>query len=194
MREVPVVPEVQLIPALTVLLASLVAAVMDLWKFKVYNALTFPLFLTGVAYHLAAGGIDGLLASLSGALFGFAVLIVMYAMGGMGAGDVKLMAAVGAWLCMPLTFYVFLIGALASGAYAVVLVLSSGSLRESWIELQLVLFRIVAFGQYLGADGRLEAEMRRTDRRHRLVPFGAMLALGLAVVLLWCLSTSFERI
>jgi prepilin peptidase CpaA len=129
-----------------------------------------------------------------GALFGFAVIIVMYAMGGLGAGDVKLMAAVGAWLCMPLTVYVFLLGALASGAYAAVLVLSSGSLRESWMELQLVLFRIIAFGQYLGADGRLEAEMRRPDRRHRLVPFGAMLALGLAVVIMWCFYTSIERI
>jgi prepilin peptidase CpaA len=167
---------------------------MDLWKFKVYNALTFPLFLTGLAYHGAAGGIHGLLGSLSGALFGFGVLIAMYAMGGMGAGDVKLMAAVGAWLCMPLTLYVFLLGALCSGAYAVVLVLSSGNLRESWIELQVLLFRIAAFGQYLGADGRLEAEMRRSDRRHRLVPFGAMLALGLAALMLWCLSTSFERI
>jgi prepilin peptidase CpaA len=177
--------EVHLIPASIVLLASLVAAVMDVWKFKVYNALTVPLFLSGVAYHFAAGGIRGLQGSLTGALFGFAVLIVMYAMGGMGAGDVKLMAAVGAWLCMPLTFYVFLVGALASGAYAAVLVLSSGSLRESWLELQLVVFRIIAFGQYLGADGRLEAEMRRPDRRHRLVPFGAMLALGLTAVILW---------
>src|SRR5262249_14558706 len=100
------VPDVPLIPASIVLSASLVAAVMDLWKFKVYNALTVPLFLTGLAYHFAAGGVHGLLGSLSGALFGFAVLIVAYAMGGMGAGDVKLMAAIGAWLCMPLTFYV----------------------------------------------------------------------------------------
>jgi prepilin peptidase CpaA len=183
-----------LIPASVVLLASVVAAVMDVWKFKVYNALTIPLFLTGLAYHGASGGIHGLQGSLMGALFGFAVLIVMYAMGGMGAGDVKLMAAVGAWLCMPLTFYVFLVGALASGAYAAVLVLSSGSLRESWLELQLILFRIVAFGQYLGADGRLETEMKRPDRRHRLVPFGAMLAVSLAAVILWCLYTSIEQL
>src|SRR5262245_30382896 len=130
-----------MIPASIVLLATLVAAVMDVWKFKVYNVLTVPLLLSGLAYHAVAGGIQGLPGSLLGALFGFGVLVVMYAMGGMGAGDVKLMAAIGAWLCMPLTFHVFLLGALASGAYAVVLVLSSGSLRESWIELQVVLFR-----------------------------------------------------
>jgi prepilin peptidase CpaA len=188
------VPEVPLIPASIVLLASLVAAVTDVWKFKVYNALTVPLLLSGLAYHAAAGGMDGLRGSLTGACFGFGVLIVMYAMGGIGAGDVKLMAAIGAWLCMPLTFYVFLLGALASGAYAVVLVLSSGRLRESWIELQVILFRIIAFGQYLRADGRLETEITRSDRRQRLVPFGAMLALGLAVVILWYLYDSIDRV
>jgi prepilin peptidase CpaA len=177
--------EVPLIPASIVLLASLVAAVMDVWKFKVYNALTVPLLLSGLAYHAVAGGLEGLQGSLLGILFGFAVLIVVYVMGGIGAGDVKLMAAIGAWLCMPLTFYVFALGAFAAGAYAAVLILSSGNLRESWIELQLVLFRIRAFGHYLGADGRLEAEMKRPDRRHRLVPFGAMLAAGLAVMMLW---------
>jgi prepilin peptidase CpaA len=179
--------DVPLIPASIVLLASLVAAVMDAWKFKVYNALTIPLLLTGLAYHAIEGGVQGLRGSLMGVAFGFMALIVVYAMGGIGAGDVKLMVAVGAWLCMPLTFYVFALGALASGAYATVLILAAGNLRETWIELQIVLFRVLAFGQYLGADGRLEAELERPDRHHRLVPFGAMLAVGLAAILLWCI-------
>jgi len=168
--------------------AAVIAAVMDVWKFKVYNALTVPLLLSGLAYHVVEGGMQGFLGSLTGAMFGFAVLIFIYAMGGMGAGDVKLMAAVGAWLGMPLTFYVFVISALASGAYAVGLILVSGSVRETWIDLQVVLFRIMAFGHHLGVDGRLEAEMNCADRHHRLVPFGAMVAVGLAAVLMWCLN------
>jgi prepilin peptidase CpaA len=191
-REARSVLEIPLIPASIVLLASLVAAVLDVWKFKVYNALTVPLLLTGLIYHTIASGLQGLQGSLMGILFGFAVLIVIYAMGGIGAGDVKLMAAVGAWLCMPLTFYVFVLSALASGAYAALLILSSGNLRETWIELQVVLFRIMAFGQYLGADGRLEDEMKRADRRHRLVPFGAMLVVGLLAVILFCTSDRFR--
>ncbi len=174
--------EIPLIPTSIVLIASLVAAVLDVWKFKVYNALTVPLLLTGLAYHTLASGLSGLEGSLMGAVFGFAVLIVVYAMGGIGAGDVKLMAAVGAWLCIPLTFYVFILSALASGVYAALLILSSGTLRETWLELQVVLLRIMAFGQYLGADGRLEDELKRPDRRHRLVPFGAMLVVGVILV------------
>ena len=177
--------QVPLIPASIVLVAAMIAAVMDVWKFKVYNALTVPLLLTGLVYHGIAGGMQGLLGSLVGVLFGFAALIAVYAMGGMGAGDVKLMAAVGAWLGMPLTFYVFVTSALASGAYAMVLILLSGRARETWIDLQVLLFRIMAFGHHLGADARLEAEVKRADR-YRLVPFGAMVAVGLAAILIWC--------
>jgi prepilin peptidase CpaA len=191
-REAFLVSEVPLIPASVVLLACLAAAAMDLWRFKIYNVLTVPLLVSGVAYHGTLGGLHGLQASLMGILFGFAVLIVVYAMGGIGAGDVKLMAAIGAWLCMPLTFYVFVLGALASGLYAAVLVLSKGSLRETWIELQVVLFRIMAFGQFLGADSRLEDEVMHPDRRRRLVPFGAMLAVGLVLLLLWIKYTDMQ--
>jgi prepilin peptidase CpaA len=185
---------VQLIPASIVLAAAMVAAVMDVWKFKVYNALTFPLLLTGLVYHLIAGGMQGFMGSLTGVLAGFAVLFVVYTMGGVGAGDVKLMAAVGAWLGTPLTLYVFAASALASGFYAVVLMLLAGSVRETWINLQVVLFRIMALGHHLGSDVRVEDEMKRADRRRRLVPFGAMVAVGFATILAWCILTEFYQV
>ena len=65
-REARNVLEIPLIPASIVLLASLVAAVLDVWKFKVYNALTVPLLLTGLAYHTIASGLQGLQGSLVG--------------------------------------------------------------------------------------------------------------------------------
>jgi prepilin peptidase CpaA len=174
---------VHAIPASIVLAAALVAAVMDVWKFKVYNALTVPLLLTGLAYHGIAGGMHGLLESMMGTLSGFAALFVVYMMGGVGAGDVKLMAALGAWLGMPLTLYVFASSALASGIYAAVLILLWGSVRETWIDLQVILFRFMALGHHLGADVSLEDEVKRADRRRRLVPFGAMVAAGCVAVI-----------
>ncbi len=181
--------QIPLIPASIVLVAALIAGVMDVWKFKVYNALTVPLLLSGLVYHGIAGGTQGLLESATGVLFGFAALIAVYAMGGMGAGDVKLMAAVGAWLGMPLTFWVFVLSAFASGTYAVMLILLAGNLRETWIDLQIILYRILAFGHQLGADSRLEAEVKRADGHRRLVPFGAMVAVGLAIILIWCIRS-----
>ena len=185
--------QLHLVPASIVLAAAMVAAVLDVWKFKVYNALTLPLLLSGLAYHGLTEGWSGLGTSALGVLFGFAVLLVPYAMGGVGAGDVKLMAAVGAWLGMPMTLYVFAASALASGAYAMALVLLSGSVRESWINFQVVLLRIVALGQHLGGDVRLEEEVRRPDRRRRLVPFGAMVAVGFAAILAWCILEEYYK-
>jgi prepilin peptidase CpaA len=192
-RETIAMLQVHLIPASIVLAAAMTAAVMDVWKFKVYNALTVPLLLTGLVYHAIAGGTQGFLGSLLGVLCGFAILFVVYSMGGVGAGDVKLMAAVGAWLGMPLTLYVFVASALASATYALALILLWGSVHETWIDLQVALFRIMALGHHLGSDVRLEDEMKRPDRRRRLVPFGAMVAVGFAAILAWCISSEIYK-
>ena len=175
--------EVAFIPAAVVLTASLIAAATDLWKFRVYNVLTLPLLATGLIYHGATGGASGLLMGLGGCLFGFAALIMFYAMGGMGAGDVKLMAAVGAWLGMPLTLYVFLASALAAGCYAVVLIVACGRIRETWLNLLIVWHRLAALGRHLGAEERAEAQVNQADRRRRVIPFAAMIALGLVALL-----------
>jgi prepilin peptidase CpaA len=74
------------------------AAVFDLRYQKIPNALTFPTILIALAYAGFARGLDGLLFSAGGLVLGMGILIVPYLMGGMGAGDVKLLGAVGAIL------------------------------------------------------------------------------------------------
>jgi prepilin peptidase CpaA len=177
-------------PTMIVLTAVLIAAVTDIWKFKVYNLLTLPLLASGLVYH----GLHGQLASsLLGVLFGFAALIVLYILGGMGAGDVKLMAAVGAWLGMPLTWYVFLASSLAAGLYALGLVVWTGRLGETMVNLQIMWLRFASVGRYLASDDKIECEVRRSDRRGRIIPFAAMIAVGLVATLLWLWLQSAGR-
>jgi prepilin peptidase CpaA len=175
-----------------VLVATLIAAATDVWSFKVYNALTLPVMLSGLVYHGVIGGWSGLGHSVLGLAFGFTLLLLFYAMGGMGAGDVKLMAAIGAWLGMPLTFYVFIASALAGGVYAVVLLVLSGGIQEAVIHMQILWLRMTALGRHLGADDRIEAEVKRDDRRKRLVPFAAMVAVGVIATYFWLRATSPE--
>jgi prepilin peptidase CpaA len=160
-----------------------VAAVTDLTRFKVYNLLTLPLLIAGLIYHSAAGGTGGLLQSVAGMLLGASILLVFYVMGGMGAGDVKLMAALGAWLGVKAIFYVFLVSALAAGIYALVLMVACGTAREVFVNLQIMWQRVVAVGRHLGAEDRVEREVQRSDRR-RLIPFAAMIAIGVVTLLL----------
>jgi prepilin peptidase CpaA len=169
---------------MVVLSAVLVAAATDIWKFKVYNALTLPLLLSGLIYH---GWRLELANSILGVLFGFAALILLYIIGGMGGGDVKLMAAIGAWLGMPLTFYVFIASSLAAGAYALGLVIWNGRLGETMVNLHIMWLRLASVGRYLAADDQVEREVRRSDRRSRIIPFAAMVAVGLIMTILWFL-------
>ena len=55
-----------------------VAAVTDLWRFKVYNWLTLPLMASGLLYHASVGGLPGLGASVGALLFSFGALILLW--------------------------------------------------------------------------------------------------------------------
>ena len=167
------------VPLIVVLLAVMVSTATDLWRFKIHNAITFPLLVSGVAYHGCTAGMTGLGESLASALFGFGVLIVFFAMGGVGAGDVKLLAGIGAWLGVPLTFLVFIASALACGLYALVVIIACGRVRETWINFQILWYRLAAVGKHLGAEEHVETEVGRADRRTRVIPYAAMVALGL---------------
>src|SRR5712692_8176029 len=92
-------------PLLFLSAAMIVAAVIDAWKFKVPNWLTFPLVLTGWGLGLihdlgllTGTGVGGIGGSLAGTALGFALLFPVYAIGGMGAGDVKMQMGFGAWI------------------------------------------------------------------------------------------------
>jgi len=172
------------VPVVVVFIAVLVMAVTDLWRFRVHNALTLPLLISGLIYQGVTSGTPGLVNGLLGALFGFSALIVFWMMGGIGSGDVKLLAGVGAWLGLTLTFYVFIASSLAAGVYSIVLLITNRNVRETWVNLQIAWYRLKAVGRYLGSDSEVERAATKAERRQRLVPFAAMVAIGLVVALL----------
>lgn len=173
------------IPVLVASMGALIAAVTDVRTFKVYNQLTIPLMVSGIIYHAAVNGSEGVIQSLCGILFGVGILLVPFLMGGMGAGDVKLLAAVGAWLGMPLTVYVFIASGLASGVCAVLMVTFQHSFTEAALNLQIMWFRMSSFVTHLGSDEWMESVVPQENRRRRVIPYGAMVAFGILVALIW---------
>jgi prepilin peptidase CpaA len=117
---------------LGVLAAGLVAAVLiDVRSRRIPNWLTASMVAAG--FIMAAVGISGL--TLGQAALGFAVgLLLMlpgHALGATGAGDVKLMAAIGAILGPSMVFSAFLATAVAGGIFAVIVALRRGRLHAT---------------------------------------------------------------
>ncbi len=109
-----------------VTIVLVVAAVIDGIQLKVPNWITFPLILSGWAYSAALSpyaGWEGFWFSLVGTVIGLALLLPLYAIGGMGAGDVKLLAGVGAWMWGTTTFYAFAVSAIVGAVIAIGMVL-----------------------------------------------------------------------
>ncbi len=82
-----------------VLFALLAAAVAtDLKSHRIPNLLLWPALSLALMLHMASGGIDGLITAAGGLTLGLAMLLPIYAIGGMGAGDIKLLGVVGSFL------------------------------------------------------------------------------------------------
>jgi len=74
----------------------LISLYTDIVERKIYNWTTIPAAVLGVILNFLADGAPGLKTSLMGLLTGLAVFLLPFLLGGMGAGDVKLMGAIGA--------------------------------------------------------------------------------------------------
>jgi prepilin peptidase CpaA len=126
----PIVPRGVLVALLAVLIA---AAIYDVRYRRIPNWLTVGGVLVGVAINAVIGesGGRGILFSLAGLGVGFGVYMVLHILRAMGAGDVKLMAAVGALLGWKAWFGVFFITAIVGGIMALLLVMVRGRLKHT---------------------------------------------------------------
>lgn len=173
------------LPLVVAILASFLAAIVDARTFHIPNALTFPLLCGGLLYGLVAGGWAGLAESGSGLLSGGLIMLSLFIVGAMGAGDVKLMAGLGAWLGPSLTIYVFVVAALATGGYSLFLLARQHAVSRAFVAIRVVVAQLATIGRFLGAADQVEAAVVAPDRRKRLVPFAVMVALGVASVFVW---------
>ncbi|MGD9384470.1 MAG: A24 family peptidase, partial [Desulfobacterales bacterium] len=99
----------------------IVAAVIDIRVQKIPNLITFPTMVLGLVYYGVTNGLEGLLFSFGGLVLGIVVFLILYLMGGMGAGDVKLMGAVGAIVGSKGILLTALFSAILGGIYALII-------------------------------------------------------------------------
>ena len=122
----------------------IIAVYTDIKDKKLPNYLTFPAMFMGLICHFINDGLSGLFFSIAGLVLGIALLFLPYIIGGMGAGDAKLMGAVGAFLGPKGVFIAFLATSIVGGIYAIGLLAFHGYLKEAlkryWAILKTFIF------------------------------------------------------
>jgi prepilin peptidase CpaA len=117
---------------------------------------------------------EGIGWSLAGTAVGLGLLLPAYAIGGMGAGDVKLLAGVGAWLGPTDTFYAFCVSAIFGGLLAVAMVLVFGQWRRHWDQLRMICMEVMTVRDP-NALSEIAAERKSSMM---LLPYGIPIAIG----------------
>jgi prepilin peptidase CpaA len=114
------------------------------------------------------------LYSVFGTIVGLALLLPAYAVGGMGAGDVKLLAGVGAWVWYKDTLYAFAVSAIVGGLIAVVMVL----LKRKWFQHQSQFWMICNEILTVKDPEKLAAIAAERKPTMMLLPYGIPIAIG----------------
>jgi len=158
----------------------------DLRSGKIPNAVTLPFAVCGLLLAGLSAGATGAKGSFLGMLVGFAVFLIPYVAGGMGGGDVKLMASVGALVGFPHIAYVILYTAVAGGVIA--LAVSAWrrqvghTLRSTW---RVVLHVILGLTRLQAGDRPRPAELMAGHRSVGSIPYAAAVAVGTSAYLLF---------
>lgn len=157
-----------------VAITLIVAAWIDGKELRVPNWLTFSMVLSGLAYCTISGGFQGLGNGLLGMVVGLLTLLPLYAVGGMGAGDVKLMAGIGAWLGPMITLYAFAVSAVLGAIMAVLMVTYRKGWSTYYKNTMMILF------EWVQIRNPSELYARASERKPRmtLLPYGIPICIG----------------
>ncbi|MFP6674505.1 MAG: A24 family peptidase [Pirellulaceae bacterium] len=180
-------------PVWFVTITLIVAAVIDGMKLKVPNWITFPMVLSGWFYSVFAFGIEGLWLSLLGTFVGLLLLLPAYAIGGMGAGDVKLLAGVGSWMyimqeaAVTIThpviamMYAYAVSAIIGAVLAVAMVVWNKSLTKHTNQFMLIVSEILT----VKSPTQLSEMAGERKSRMMLLPYGIPIAIGTIMYFAW---------
>ena len=167
----------QIIWALTLAL-TLSAALLDWRSRRIPNWLTVPGLLIGVGTHSMLTGWHGTVFALEGAALALILLLPLVLLRALGAGDWKLMGAVGAFLGPMLFLFVLLGSVFASGIMAVVQVLRVGRVMETLRNMGILVKGFFAFGL------KKNPQISLDNPRLLKLPFGV--AVAAATILCFC--------
>jgi prepilin peptidase CpaA len=164
-----------------VLLAMLLAAALfDVLYRRIPNWLTVSGVVLGLAMNTIIGSPEaGLVFSLVGLAVAFTLYAVLYALHAMGAGDVKLMAAVGALVGVERWFGIFFVTALVGGVMALILVVARGRFKKTFFNVSFILSEMKSGRAAYLANEELDVK----NKKALGLPHGAVIAVSVVFYL-----------
>lgn len=143
----------------------------DIKERKILNAVVLPAALAGLAVNSVFSGMDGFIFSLKGLGAGIGLLFIPFVLGGFGAGDVKLMGAIGALKGALFAFKAFLATGIAGGILAILLLVKQGRLLATLKRIWLSFF--------LGSVFKVNT-LKSLDKAefHESLPYGLAIGIG----------------
>ena len=130
----------QMFPVILLLGLLGIAVASDVRRHRIPNFLVVLGLVLGLASQAYAGGVSGLGDGALGMLIGFGVFLPLYALGGMAAGDVKLMAMVGSFLAPHAALWTAFFSLIAGGLCGLLMVMVRGQVMQTlgryWLMLR----------------------------------------------------------
>ncbi len=157
---------------LAALLLAVAAAIIDLRQHRIPNWLTYPGIVAGIGLRGAVLGWKGLETALTGCLLAGGIMFVFFAVRAMGAGDVKIMAAIGAFVGWHHAVDVLLATAICGGVLAIAYALYQRRMISTIKNVGAVL----RFHAWAGVQAHPELNLDNPSALR--MPYGLAIALG----------------
>ena len=149
---------------------AIVIAYYDVRYRRIPNAFVLATLIGGIAINAIFGGFSGVASSVGGCVLAFVLMFMLHIFGAMGAGDVKLFAAIGAVTGSQMVIPTFVVVILTGGLLAVVSMVRSGMVRTTMHRVLQILVGMLPGWQ-------MPKFAVPTDRRHT-IPYGVAITMG----------------
>ena len=157
--------------------ASLVAALIDLWRRRIPNWLTGPLLLAGFVVAGLTGGWGGLWDALKAMALMMAPFVILFIWAGGGAGDAKLMGALGTWLGFNDSIVVLLAVCFCGIIIGILFSLAKGRLLLMLHNMLLIIFGLLS-NVASRAGWRRAGAILKEPTGMKTIPYGVAIFLG----------------
>ncbi len=149
-----------------------VCAITDVMYGKIFNRITYPAIMLGLIINLFLG-MGSFQSSVIGMLVAFVLFLIVFMIGGLGGGDVKLMTAIGAIKGYPFVMYAAFYSALVGGLMSIGIMIWRGRFIRGMRNIFRVLFSYIFSFVFPGIK-----PLSLNPEESEKIPFGFAICLG----------------